>query len=112
MNERDIKVCCIYLHGNAGSQLEGQIYLQELAEQNIALFTVDLSGSGKSQGKYITLGLQEQHDLTSVLKFLDEIFQFEEYVIWGRSMGAVTALLHETNYSLHPRLSQKVGLLL
>ncbi len=55
---------------------------------------MDLSGSGKSDGEYITLGINEEDDLNSAIGFLDEIFKFKEYSVWGRSMGAVTALLY------------------
>lgn len=55
---------------------------------------MDFSGSGKSEGDYITLGINEEDDLNCAIGFLDEIFKFKEYAVWGRSMGAVTALLY------------------
>lgn len=68
-----------------------------------------MSGSGKSDGKYVTLGLSEQDDLDCVIKFLDEMFEFQEYFIWGRSMGAVTALLYQSNQINHKLRSEKVS---
>lgn len=58
-NYQNIKKCCIYLHGNAGSRTEGSIYLHHFIMNNIALFTMDFSGSGKSDGDIVTLGLAE-----------------------------------------------------
>jgi alpha/beta superfamily hydrolase len=71
---------------------------------------MDFSGSGKSDGEYITLGINEQEDLNCAIGFLDEIFKFEEYSVWGRSMGAVTALLYQCNALNHPVRSSKVGI--
>lgn len=68
-----------------------------------------MSGSGKSDGKYVTLGVIEQDDLDCVIKFLDEMFEFQEYFIWGRSMGAVTALLYQSNQMNHKLRSEKVS---
>lgn len=70
---------------------------------------MDLSGSGKSEGEFITLGINEEDDLNYAIGFLDEIFKFKEYAIWGRSMGAVTALLFQINASKHPIRSSKVN---
>jgi alpha/beta superfamily hydrolase len=69
---------------------------------------MDFSGSGKSEGNFVTLGINEENDLNYAIGFLDEVFTFKEYAIWGRSMGAVTALLYQINASKHPIRSGKV----
>ena len=81
--------------------MEARPYITALAKENIALFSFDSSGSGRSEGEYVTLGLNEQSDLDCVIKFLDEMFQFKEYFLWGRSMGAVTGLLYQSNSMEH-----------
>lgn len=61
-------------------------------------------------GKHVTLGWYEREDLFSVITYLQEQFGFTEYVfysstlryehsiirfiLWGRSMGAVAALMY------------------
>ena len=37
---------------------------------NITVFCLDLSGSGLSEGQYITLGVRESEDLRSVMAYL------------------------------------------
>lgn len=77
--------------------MEAIPYLPHLMKENIALFAMDFAGCGRSEGLNISLGLAEQNDLDCAIKYLDEMFTFQEYFIWGRSMGAVTALLYQTN---------------
>ena len=40
----------------------------------------------------------ERDDIESVLKFLKNHLCMEEFVLWGRSMGATTAILHQLKY--------------
>jgi alpha/beta superfamily hydrolase len=55
----------------------------------------DFAGCGQSEGEYITLGYQESRDLMYILNHLRKQHkQINNIVIWGRSMGAVTALLY------------------
>lgn len=60
-----------------------------------------MSGSGKSEGELITYGIKESYDigtvtyiLEPVISFLDKNKNIEEFVLWGRSMGAVASLLY------------------
>jgi pimeloyl-ACP methyl ester carboxylesterase len=63
---------------------------------NVASF--DCSGSGLSEGNYVTLGYCEKEDLRSVIKHLKRDFGLRNFILWGRSMGAVTALLYAAKY--------------
>jgi pimeloyl-ACP methyl ester carboxylesterase len=47
-----------------------------------------------SEGEYVTMGLHESVDLANVVQFLKEKFGTERVNLWGRSMGAVTAVLY------------------
>jgi len=40
------------------------------------------------------MGLNEAKDLSNVVKFLQEKFDVQKVSLWGRSMGAVTAVLY------------------
>eukprot|EP00916_Digyalum_oweni_P021436 GHVL01035614.1.p1 GENE.GHVL01035614.1~~GHVL01035614.1.p1 ORF type:complete len:306 (-),score=41.54 GHVL01035614.1:1503-2420(-) len=86
--------CVVYLHGNCSSRLEAINALPTLLPLNITVFCFDFSGSGISQGDYVSLGWWEREDLATVLNFLREDRQVSSIGIWGRSMGAATALLH------------------
>ncbi len=52
-----------------------------------------MQGSGKSEGQYVTLGAHEVLDLEAVITHLRLHFPDAVIGLWGRSMGAVTALL-------------------
>ncbi len=53
-----------------------------------------LQGSGQSDGKYVTLGWREQDDLALAIQHLRGLGTVSYIGLWGRSMGAVTALLY------------------
>ena len=58
------------------------------------VFAFDFSGSGWSGGEYVSLGHYERDDLKTVVEFLRYSSGVSTIALWGRSMGAVTALLH------------------
>jgi hypothetical protein len=53
-----------------------------------------MSGSGLSEGEYVSLGYYEKDDIKVVVDFLRKSDTVSTIGLWGRSMGAVTALLH------------------
>ena len=59
---------------------------------NFCIF--DFSGYGNSDGDSVTLGIEEVWDIEAVIKFLSTKYNQKKFVLWGRSMGAVTALLY------------------
>jgi len=60
----------VYLHCNTGSRLEGRVYLDEIIKKKMALCVFDFSGSGMSEGEYISLGYHELNDVESVISYL------------------------------------------
>lgn len=86
--------CVIYLHGNCSSRIETLSTLPVLLPFNITVFCFDFAGSGLSDGEYVSLGYFERDDLSVVVNYLRESGTVSCIGIWGRSMGAVTALLH------------------
>lgn len=91
--DKDITQCLIYLHGVSSSQLEGQFLVPNLCSHHIAVCCFDFIGCGNSDGKWISLGYYEHLDTECVIKTLEETFGFKEFALWGRSMGAATAIL-------------------
>jgi len=84
----------IYLHGNSSNRLEAGGLVAKLMERRISLFCFDWAGCGLSEGEYISLGWYERDDLATVIDHLRKSPFCGPIGIWGRSMGAVTALLH------------------
>merc|ERR1712137_1010259 len=58
------------------------------------VYCFDFSGSGLSDGEYLSLGYYEREDLATVVTHLRESNRVTCIGLWGRSMGASTALLH------------------
>ena len=85
--------CVIYLHGNASSQLEGQFLVPNLCRYGIYVFCFDFAGCGCSEGKYVSLGFYEKEDTEFIIDHLHSQFNLSPFILWGRSMGAATALL-------------------
>lgn len=57
-------------------------------------FVFDFSGSGNSDGEYISLGFFEREDVETVTGYLRGTNLVSAVGLWGRSMGAVTALMY------------------
>jgi len=86
--------CVVYLHGNASCRAESLECLPLILSSGMTLFAFDFSGSGQSDGKYISLGWHEQEDLEAVIQHLRSEGMTNTIGLWGRSMGAATALLY------------------
>lgn len=88
------QLCVVYLHGNCSSRLEVFDALPVLLSRGLAVFALDLSGSGWSDGEFISLGHYEELDLKVVLEYLrGEDAHTSAIGLWGRSMGAAAAVL-------------------
>jgi pimeloyl-ACP methyl ester carboxylesterase len=99
-NNEQVHRCVIYLHGNVGSQQEGRFIVPYLAPRGISVFCFDFSGSGRSGGDFVTLGHSEQFDILDSIDFLNRHFEVTDFILWGRSMGAASALLAAPLHSL------------
>lgn len=85
--------CVVYLHGNASSQLEGQFLVPNLCKYGIYVVCFDFAGCGCSGGDYVSLGFFEKQDTEFFLDQIHNQFHLGPFILWGRSMGAATALL-------------------
>ena len=86
--------CVVYLHGNSSSRCEALAEIKYLLPLNITVFAFDFSGCGQSQGDYISLGWYEREDVESVIEYLRKTNKVSTIGLWGRSMGAVTAIMY------------------
>ena len=83
----------VYLHGNSGSRLEGNEIADHYLLRGMSFFCVDFGGCGISDGSMVTLGLREREDVEVVLDYLKSHKAASHVCLYGRSMGAATALL-------------------
>ena len=63
-----------------------------MIRNNISLCTFDFTGCGNSEGEYVTLGYNEWKDVEEVYNYVRGKKKVTQIGLWGRSMGAVTAL--------------------
>ena len=83
----------VFLHGNSSSRVEAKAILSCCLAVGASVFAIDFAGSGHSEGEYVSLGYHEQGDVAAVMRHL-RARGCKRVVLWGRSMGAATALLH------------------
>lgn len=59
---------------------------------NLMVVTFDFAGCGMSEGEYISLGFFEKDDVHVVVEHLRQQNLVTRIGLWGRSMGAATAI--------------------
>ncbi|CAM9807216.1 unnamed protein product [Scytosiphon promiscuus] len=82
------------MHGNSSARVEALPQLSLALSLGTTLVAFDFAGSGKSGGEHVSLGYYERDDLKAVIEHLRKSGQVSAIALWGRSMGAATALLH------------------
>jgi len=86
--------CVIYMHGNSSCRREALDCVPYILQSNMTLCCLDFPGCGLSDGEWISLGWHERDDIEVLIDYLREHRFVSTVGLWGRSMGAVTALLH------------------
>jgi pimeloyl-ACP methyl ester carboxylesterase len=62
------------------------------------MVSFDFAACGASEGEFITLGYNEREDVHFVIGHLKKELKVKNIILWGRSMGAATALLYTAKY--------------
>ena len=68
-------------------------YVETILSIGATVLAFDFSGCGLSEGPYISLGWYEQEDVQTVINWLRNSDKVSTIGLWGRSMGASTALM-------------------
>eukprot|EP00571_Detonula_confervacea_P015627 CAMPEP_0172308426 /NCGR_PEP_ID=MMETSP1058-20130122/9015_1 /TAXON_ID=83371 /ORGANISM="Detonula confervacea, Strain CCMP 353" /LENGTH=774 /DNA_ID=CAMNT_0013020835 /DNA_START=134 /DNA_END=2455 /DNA_ORIENTATION=+ len=84
----------IYMHGNSSSRTEVIPQLGHLLSLGVSVVAFDFAGSGKSEGEFVSLGFYEREDLQTVIHHLRATGDVSTIALWGRSMGAATAIMY------------------
>jgi pimeloyl-ACP methyl ester carboxylesterase len=74
-------------------RLEADELVDSFLRHGVSFFSMDFAGCGLSGGDIVTLGHAERQDLEVVLDFLKQHDAVSFIALYGRSMGAATALL-------------------
>ena len=86
------------MHGNASGRIEilqHLSYLLSFNDPNLSVVSFDFCGSGWSDGDYVSLGYYERDDLQTVVAYLRATLGSSvKIALWGRSMGAASALMY------------------
>ena len=90
--------CVMFLHGNAGTQLCGRFLVPAICPYNVLVCCFDFCGCGMSGGEIVTLGRNEKQDVEYLMTELHRAYNITEFVLWGHSMGAATAVLVRHQY--------------
>ena len=90
--------CVIYCHGNCGNRLDASEILEAMIGAGMSVFAFDFAGSGLSDGQYVSLGVFEQRDIATVVTYLRSTGNVSAIALWGRSMGAVSAILYASTH--------------
>jgi pimeloyl-ACP methyl ester carboxylesterase len=87
--------CVIYCHGNSSCRLSaiGDCLFPSL-NSGASVLAFDFSGSGASDGEYISLGVNESNDIEDIIVHLRRENIASRIILWGRSMGATSCLLY------------------
>lgn len=93
-DNREALPCVIYCHGNCGSRCDCFEILEPLLTNDLTIFALDFSGSGHSDGEFVSLGYYESWDLKVAVEYLRERMNVSDIVLWGRSMGAAASILY------------------
>ncbi len=72
-------------------------YVKYVLEAGFNFCSFDFTGSGISTGEYVSLGYREAEDVRTVINYLYGEIGVRDVVLWGRSMGAVAALIYSAN---------------
>jgi alpha-beta hydrolase superfamily lysophospholipase len=82
----------VYLHSHSGCQVEARELTLQAVQHGFSVCSFDFSGYGRSEGQYGTLGVKECRDVESIIEHLSSKEKFRNFFLWGRSMGAATAI--------------------
>lgn len=82
------------MHGNSSCRVEAVDLVPYILGARMTMFCFDFAGCGRSEGEFISLGWHERDDVNVIVNYLREHRKVNTIGLWGRSMGAATALLH------------------
>lgn len=83
----------ILVHGYGRNQTFFWDYANEYLKRGYNVLTPDLNASGKSGGRYLTMGIVESEEILLWIKELNSHYPNAKIVLHGVSMGAATVMM-------------------
>ncbi len=94
IKNKEIKKIFIVVHGyRSCSDKNLFASFPKYYDKGYNILLIDQRATGKSEGKYITMGIKESDDIICWLKYLNEEYKNCEIILSGISMGASTILM-------------------
>lgn len=88
--------CIIFLHSELSSQLECQYIVPIFSRYSVGIFSYDLPGCGFSHEKTCRWGYDENDDISIIIQLLKKAYNFSQFILWGRNLGANIALRYHS----------------
>lgn len=109
VKETGSPVWIVATHG-VGEHMERHKYLPDLFGHDFNIFQYDLRGHGRSTGRrtYVSDFSDYMEDLKEIIRFLQEKYRMERYILFGHSMGALITCAYMQNYVEDERYPERV----
>jgi acylglycerol lipase len=109
IKETGSPVWIVATHG-IGEHMGRHKYIPELFGHDFNIFQYDLRGHGRSTGKraWIQDFSQYMEDLKEIIRFLEEKYRMDRYILFGHSMGALITCAFMQNYVEDERYPERV----
>ena len=97
----------VFVHGAKSSRFQGLEGAAYWHQRGYGLLTMDLSGRGTSEGKYVTYSVNERLDVSSMLNWtrLHPSINKKQVVLFGTSNGGAAAIYAAAKDPLLPALA-------
>jgi alpha-beta hydrolase superfamily lysophospholipase len=99
IKETGSPVWIIAIHG-IGEHMDRHKYIPELFGHDFNIFQFDLRGHGRSTGKraWVQDFSQYMEDVKEIVRFLEDKYRMNRYILFGHSMGALIACAFMQNF--------------
>lgn len=109
IQETGSPVWIVATHG-VGEHMGRHKYIPELFGHDFNIFQYDLRGHGRSTGKraYVDDFSQYMEDLKEIIRFLNEKYRMDRYILFGHSMGALITCAFMQNFVEDERYPERL----
>jgi alpha-beta hydrolase superfamily lysophospholipase len=109
IKETGSPVWIIATHG-VGEHMERHKYIPELFGHDFNIFQYDLRGHGRSSGRraWVQDFSDYMEDLKEIIRFLEEKYRMDRYVLFGHSMGALITCAFMQNFVEEERYPERI----